>query len=123
MVWGNIAINHQSNLKKLENNFVDNKHFDYNNYYQKVSNLKVERGVNASSIADISGIPRATVIRKLNWLVDQQSIKKNKKLEYTLQSKGRLNKKLEQNFKINQMYLAEFLTDFFDYYKNSNFKP
>ena len=123
MIWGNIAINHQSNLKKIESNLVEHRHFDYTNYYQKVSDLKIERGVNASSIADISGIPRATVIRKLNWLVDQQAIKKNKKLEYTLQYKGRLNKKIEQNFKVNQTYLAEFLTDFFDYYKNSNFKP
>lgn len=37
--------------------------------------------------------------------------------------KGKLNKKIEQNFKDNQVFVAEFLTDFFDYYKNSKFKP
>jgi hypothetical protein len=40
-----------------------------------------------------------------------------------LKSGGKLNKRIEETFKNNQVYVAEFLTDFFDYYKNSNFKP
>ena len=116
MIWGNVALHNQKYLNKFN-------HVDYKNYYQKISSIKVTRGVNASSIADISGIPRATVIRKLRWLVKQNAIKKNKKLEYLLKSKGQLNKKIEENFLVNQVFLAEFLTEFFDYYKNSNFKP
>ena len=42
------------------------------------------RGVNASSIADISSISRSTVIRKLNKLSKEKIIKRNKKLEYFL---------------------------------------
>ena len=79
-------------------------------------------GVNASSIADISGIPRATVIRKLNWLVSQKAIKKNKNLEYQMKKGGLLNKRISDNFLINQHSVAEFLTDIFDLMKNSNFK-
>ena len=45
------------------------------NYYRNVADVKIERGINASSIADISNIPRATVIRKLKWLSKQDIIK------------------------------------------------
>ena len=93
------------------------------NYFGKVSDVKIVRGVNALSISDITSIPRATVIRKLKWLVKKDVLKKNKNLEYVMKNTGKLTKKIEQNFKYNQFYVAEFLTDFFDYYKNSNFKP
>ena len=91
-------------------------------YYSNVADVKIDRGVNASSIADISSIPRATVIRKLNWLVSQNAIKKNKNLEYQMKKGGKLNKKISENFLINQHSVAEFLTDVFDLMKNSNFK-
>ena len=96
---------------------------NYANYFGKVSDVKITRGVNASSISDITSIPRATVIRKLKWLVKQDVLKKNKHLEYVMKNTGKLTKQIEENFKSNQIYVAEFLTDFFDYYKNSNFKP
>ena len=84
--------------------------------------MKIDRGVNASSIADISSIPRATVIRKLKWLVKQNCIKKNKNLEYQMKKGGKMNKAISDNFLINQHSVAEFLTDIFDLMKNSNFK-
>ena len=36
--------------------------------------------------------------------------------------KGKMNKKIAENFLINQNHVAEFLTDIFDLMKNSNFK-
>jgi len=124
MVWGNIAINHQYNLSRSQENDLirPEKPLSTDNYYSNIVNVKMLRGVNASSVADISSIPRATVIRKLKWLVSQDLIKKNKNLEYTLSYKGKLNKKLEDNLKNNRLYVSEFLTDIFDYMKNSNFK-
>jgi len=122
IIWGNVALHHQKSLNKEIEKSVTNE-VDYKNYYQKVSNLKIDRGVNASSIADISGIPRATVIRKLRWLTKNKTIFKNKKLEYVMARKGLLNKKIEENFRFNQIEVAKFLTTFFDYYKNSNLKP
>ena len=44
---------------------------------------KSKRGINASSISDISAIPRATVIRKLSLEKNKQIIR-NKKLEYSI---------------------------------------
>ena len=79
-------------------------------------------GINAASISDISSIPRATVIRKLKWLLKNEVIKKSKNSEYQMNSKGKLNKKISENLLYNQDQVAEFLTDIFDYMKNSNFK-
>ena len=39
-----------------------------------------------------------------------------------MRSKGKLNKEISENFLLNQNYVAEFLTDIFDYMKNSSFK-
>ena len=91
-------------------------------YYSNVADVKIYRVVNASSISDISTIPRATVIRKLKWLVSQKAIKKNKNLEYQMKKGGKLNSKISENFMLNQHSVAEFLTDIFDLMKNSEFK-
>ena len=48
---------------------------------------KAKRGINASSISDISSIPRATVIRKLKTLEKKKLINRNKKLEYSMGTK------------------------------------
>ncbi len=87
-----------------------------------MASIKVERGINASSVADISNIPRATVIRKLKWLMKQDIIKKSKNLEYQLKNLGKRYKMISANTIINQEAVADFLTDIFDYMKNSNFK-
>ena len=126
MVWGNVAIHHQKNLAKTHEQNVTTESdgaISFTNYFGKVSDVKIIRGVNASSITDITSIPRATVIRKLKWLVKQDVLKKNKNLEYSMKNKGKLSKEIEQTFLQNQLYVTEFVTDFFDYYKNSNFKP
>ena len=92
------------------------------NYYQHMADFKIARGINASSIADISSIPRATVIRKLKWLMQQDIIKKDKNLEYQLNGRGKINKKISKNTIINQEAVSDFLTDIFDLMKNSEFK-
>ena len=126
MVWGNVAIHHQKNLAKTHEQNVTTETdgvISFTNYFGKVSDVKIIRGVNASSISDITSIPRATVIRKLKWLVKKDVLKKNKNLEYLMKNSGKLSRDIEKTFKLNQLYVTEFVTDFFDYYKNSNFKP
>ena len=122
MVWGNIALNHQDQMRKeMLKNVLSENTTSYN-YYINMANFKINRGINASSIADISRIPRATVIRKLKWLIKQDVIKKGKNLEYQLKASGKINKKVTENTLINQEAVADFLTDIFDYMKDSNFK-
>ena len=122
IVWGNIALSHQYHLAKAAENELIQEPITIKSYFSNVTDVKIVRGINASSIADISHIPRATVIRKLKWLVKQDCIKKNKNLEYQMKKGGKLNKSIQDNFILNQNAVAEFLTDFFDYMKNSNFK-
>ena len=126
IVWGNIAVSHQYHLaRKKEEELIGDKSIDpigLKNYYSSVVSVKMKRGINASSISDISTIPRATVIRKLQWLVKQGCVTKTKNLEYIMAPKGKMNTKIASNFLVNQNYVAEFLTDIFDLMKNSNFK-
>ena len=122
IVWGNIGLSHQYQLAKAAEKNLITSEITLKSYYSNVADVKIDRGVNASSIADISSIPRATVIRKLKWLVSQKAIKKNKNLEYQMKKGGPLNKQISDNFLINQHSVAEFLTDIFDLMKNSNFK-
>ena len=121
VVWGNVALNHQYQLSKNNNDNVL-KDVISSDYLSRVRSAAIGRGINASSISDISSIPRATVIRKLKWLVKEKAIRRNSKIEYEMTNKGKINKLIEKNFKLNQMYVAEYLTDIFDYIKNSNFK-
>ena len=122
IVWGNIGLSHQYQLAKAAEKNLITSPISLKSYYSNVTEVRVDRGVNASSIADISRIPRATVIRKLKWLIKQNCIKKNKNLEYQMKKGGPLNKKISDNFLINQHSVAEFLTDIFDLIKNSEFK-
>ena len=122
IVWGNIALSHQYQLAKAAEKNLITSPITLKSYYSNVADVKIDRGVNASSIADISSIPRATVIRKLKWLVSQKAIKKNKNLEYQMKKGGKLNVKISENFLINQHSVAEFLTDIFDLMKNSEFR-
>ena len=122
IVWGNIGLSHQYQLAKAAEKNLITSEITLKSYYSNVADVKIDRGVNASSIADISSIPRATVIRKLKWLVSQKAIKKNKNLEYQMTKGGKLNKKISENFLLNQHSVAEFLTDMFDLMKNSQFK-
>ena len=121
IVWGNIALSHQYHLAKAAEKNLILEPITLQSYYSNVADVKIIRGINASSIADISRIPRATVIRKLKWLVKQDCIKKNKNLEYQMKKGGKLNKKIAENFLLNQNSVAEFLTEIFDYMKNSKF--
>ena len=93
----------------------------YEDYYLSMLRFKCERGINASSIADISGIPRATVIRKLKAMEKKGYIKRNKRLEYTLGQAKNL-KAFQTNYLINQKNLSDFCTILINLMKHSKFK-
>ena len=67
-------------------------------------------------------IPRATVIRKLKYLLKQKLVTKNKKLEYMLLPSPKNIKSFEENYMHNQKHKAGFVTTIFDLMKNSSFK-
>ena len=126
MIWANMGINQSKNLEKISKNYNKENELrgdgGLSNYLKKVRGNEPAQGVNASSIADISGIPRATVLRKLKKLSREKVIKRNKKLEYVLTNEGILNEKIQVNFYKNQKQISLFVTDIFNLIKKSPFK-
>ena len=131
VIWGNMGINQniflEKNLKethiKSQNSEIKKEKYIENIIGMGDANENESMiGVNASSIADISSIPRATVIRKLNKLSKEKIIKRNKKLEYFLTSQGKLNEKIKANYYVNQKHIALFVTDIFNLIKRSSLK-
>ena len=88
-VNGVCVINQALNSKKNDNSEMS-KEFYLEKYFFANNNDNV--GVNAMSISDITGIPRATVIRKLKRLIKENFLKIDDKKHYT--SAGLQQKKL-----------------------------
>ena len=108
-VWGTVcmnqAFNYSSTLNKLnshnnDNNFT-NSYRDSSNYldfqrklfkgdYMKFNESIIKgdkarsNGVSAMSVSDMTGIPRATVIRKCKFLIKNNYLKLNEKKQYIL---------------------------------------
>jgi len=76
---GIVVINQILNSKKNDNSKMSKK-FYIEKYF--LDNKNNSGGINAMSISDITGIPRATVIRKLKKLVKNKYLKINKKKHY-----------------------------------------
>ena len=72
---------------------------------------KNQRGINAMSISDLSGIPRGTVIRKLHWLVKKNLLAIDKKKLYTSK---KMNKEIIANYEKNKKLLSIFITKIFN---------
>ena len=108
---------HNGHLKKVTREELTN----YDDYYTSLLKFKSKRGINASSISDITSIPRATVIRKLRTMEKKGFVRRNRKLEYTLGQAKHL-KLFQQNYLINQKNLSDFCTTLFNLMKNSKFK-
>jgi len=79
-VSGICLINHALNSKKNDNSEMS-KEFYLEKYF--FADKKDFEGINAMSISDITGIPRATVIRKLNKLIKEKFLTIDKKKRYS----------------------------------------
>ena len=121
-VWGSIGISQFTDYYKQVQNRVIEDPRSYADLYLHLLRHSPKNGINASSISEISNIPRATVIRKLKYLLRQKLIMKNKKLEYMLLPSPKNIKSFEQNYMHNQKYKANFVTTIFDLMKYSSFK-
>jgi len=110
-VWAVCVVNQKLNSQKNpESNNKINKKKYLDRYFFNDDN--VIDGVNAMSISDISGIPRATVIRKLNILIEKKYLVINDKKHYTLANSHQ--KKLSSIQEINLSFLYEFIANVFN---------
>ena len=121
-VWGAIGISQFTDYSKQVKNKIVEDPRTYADLYLHLLRHTPKNGINASSISEISYIPRATVIRKLKFLLKSKLVSKNKKLEYMLLPSPKNIKSFEQNYMHNQKHKAAFVTTIFDLMKNSSFK-
>ena len=120
-VWGSIGLVQIRSLIEEINNDISSLPKNYTDFFLHSLKHRPKRGINASSIADISAIPRATVIRKLKTLEKNKHIMRNKKLEYFMGQKRENLKGLEKNYLSNQKRWSDFCTTMFNLMKFSKF--
>jgi predicted transcriptional regulator len=84
-VWGTVVMNQAFNYKKKESTNFYSLTPDYNNFNEGLLNNEgPSTGVSAMSLSDMTGIPRATVIRKCKFLVDSGYLMINDKKQYLM---------------------------------------
>jgi len=128
IVAGTIFANHIQRLRdKLKDNpiqinsgvndFGDSNYMKWAKFV--ITSKENITGMNASSISEVTGIPRATVIRKLRLTEKKGLLHKDKKQLYTIGRtyKAKL-KDLEKVFTENQVDLCRFVSTFFELYRN-----
>ena len=121
-VWGAIGISQFTDYSKQVKGRIVEDPRTYADLYLHLLRHTPKNGINASSISEISTIPRATVIRKLKYLLKEKLVTKNKKLEYILLPSPKNIKSFEENYMHNQKHKAGFVTTIFDLMKNSSFR-
>ena len=105
-VFGICVVNQHLHTKiKNKNNMNRDK------FFSSLLSDKVQ-GINAMSISDITGIPRATVVRKLQLLVIAKNLSINDKKLYTLTGNFTEKLKLPQNIVLD--HLAIFASKVFN---------
>ena len=86
-VWGTVAMNQALNVSKQLHTTIDKPSLDYLTTSNiLIDNLGSNVGISAMSIADMTQIPRATIIRKSKYLIQNDLIKINEKKQYILSS-------------------------------------
>tara|TARA_Y100001970_G_C14227469_1_gene856547 strand:- start:1202 stop:2290 length:1089 start_codon:yes stop_codon:yes gene_type:complete len=133
IVAGTVYVNHAARLRdrysmsplSFKNSGSSKHDMGENNYIgwmKTISSTKIKiTGINASSISEITGVPRATVIRKLKSVEKRGLIFKDKNQLYTLGKKYKENlMELQEMFIANQIDFAKFVATFFELYKNKS---
>ena len=94
-------------------NAADNKNFRLKKLNRKKYLASIqdsdERGINAMSLAEITGIPRSTVIRKIKNLIKYNLLQFNKKNLITINMTGNGLKKVQKLQDQNMLSLSNFV--------------
>ncbi len=98
-------------------NAVKNKNFSPKKNirsYRKELMGSDNRGVNAMSISDITGIPRPTVVRKLKYLINKKFLHINEKKLITFNAKDLAFQKTGKMINQNMLSLSHFIYKVFN---------
>ena len=111
-IWGLCALNEALNSKKLDKSIKDYMFVENEKFLNSLTKLKSSLGLNPTTIAELSGIPRATVIRQIKYLVNKNFLYKEKQL-YKINNNEKLKSFHLQNnnFKKNQYEFRIFLKE------------
>ncbi|MDA7458011.1 Lrp/AsnC family transcriptional regulator [Candidatus Pelagibacter ubique] len=105
-------------------NAAENKTFRIKEFDRKKYQISIqgsdERGVNAMSLAEITGIPRTTVIRKLKILIKKDLLQINEKNLITINMKGEGFKTAQKLQDKNMLSLSNFISRAFNQIKIIN---
>ena len=86
-IWGTVAMNQVLNVSKQLYTDVNKPSLDYFTTSNiLIENLGTNTGISAMSISEMTSIPRATIIRKCKYLIQNDLIKVNDKKQYSLSS-------------------------------------
>ena len=94
-------------------NAAENKNFRIKEFNRKKYQISIqgsdEKGVNAMSISDVTGIPRITVIRKLKYLIKRNILQINEKKLITLNISGAALDEIQELQNQNMRSLSNFI--------------
>ena len=102
-------------INTVQNKTFKIKKINRNKYFKEVKK-STHMGINAFSISEITGIPRATVVRKLEFLVKNNFLKINKKKLYSfgVNVKSKQFKVISKLQDKNMFALSKFLYSVFN---------
>ena len=102
-------------------NAAENKNFRIKEFNRKKYQISIqgsdEKGINAMSISDVTGIPRITVIRKLKYLIKRNILQINEKKLITLNISGVALEEIEELQNQNMRSLSNFIYRVFNQIK------
>ena len=110
-------LNSTSQLRK------ENKVMNYKNVLENIQNMQKVRGLNVSSISEITKIPRTTVIRKITKLEKTGYLNRDKYKRYFIADLTK-NKSTKHFFPIlidyNRQIITNFFLDCYEIFKKKN---
>lgn len=97
-------------INTVQNKNFRNKDFDREIFFKEVKKNN-QVGMNAFSISDITGIPRATVVRKLEFLIENKflDIDEKKLYSFSMNTKSKQFKIIKKLQDKNMISLSSFL--------------
>ena len=111
-----LVYNQNLNLNKFT--IQHNKNYYKSNYFKLLLTLGEKKGLNAMSISDLTGIPRPTVLRKINNLLKNSIIQKDNFNMYATTNKYDILRNLESLRIENIKNLSTMISKFYNLVKN-----
>ena len=111
-IFGLCALNEALNSKKLNQPKKVELFEKSETFVENITKLKDSNGLNPTTISELSGIPRATVIRKINFLIKKKFIHKDNQLyKVNNRQNSKAFKLQNKHFTTNQKHLRNLLKD------------